>query len=412
MRIVIVGAGIVGSMCAHALIDAGHEVTLVDPQDQPGRPCDGNAGWIAHTDIMPLASPKVWRHLPRWLMDPLGPLAIRPAYLPAIAPWIARFVAASHPSRIERSIGAIRALNAEALPAWRRRLAGLDMAHHLRERGVLSVWTSTAALKAAAATIERQRSFGIPVEVLDRSALAALEPALGPRAAAGTLYPSGCHVSDPKAVVAELAERARQRGARFLRGRASRLEPHGDGILVRCSDGAPVEADRAVVAAGAWSKPLAASLGDRIPLDTERGYNATLPSGVLGLSRPVAFEGEGFVTTPLDCGDRVGGAVEFGGLEAPADHRRTDAILDRLRTFLPDLPQDVDTSRRWMGFRPSLPDSLPVIGPSPKTPRVIYAFGHGHHGLTQSAVTGEIVSALVDGRKPSVDPRPYAATRF
>jgi D-amino-acid dehydrogenase len=412
MHVAVIGAGVVGLMTSHALLDAGHDVTLIDPEDQPGRPCDGNAGWIAHTDIMPLASPKVWRNLPRWLLDPLGPLAIRPAYLPAIAPWLARFVAAAHPSRIERSVTAIRALNAEALPAWQRRLASLGLAHHLRERGFLFVWTSDGDLKASAPIIERQRSFGIPVELLDRSALSVLEPALGPRAAAGALYPTGCHVSDPKAVTADLANRARERGARSVRARASTLECGHERIVVRCGDGTAVEADTVVVAAGAWSKPLAASVGDRIPLDTERGYNATLPPGALGLSRPVSFDGQGFVTTPLDCGDRVGGAVEFGGLEAPADHRRTDAILERLRPFLPDLPRDIDTTRRWMGFRPSIPDSLPVIGPSSRDRRIIYAFGHGHYGLTQSAVTGEIVTALAEGRRPPVDPEPYAASRF
>jgi D-amino-acid dehydrogenase len=412
MHVAVVGAGIVGTMAAHALLDAGRRVTLVDPADQPGRPCDGNAGWIAHMDIMPLASPKVWRNLPRWMADPLGPLSIRPAYLPAIAPWLARFVAASRPGRIEASIAAIRALQAQALPAWRRRLTALDLAHHLRERGALTVWSSEAAFKAAGPMIARQREFGIPVDLLDRAALSTLEPALGPRAVAGAHYPTGCHVSDPKAVVADLAAKAQERGATFVRNRAGALASGGERVLVRCEDGMSVEADRVVVAAGAWSKPLAASLGDRIPLDTERGYNATLAPGTLGLSRPVAFEGEGFVTTPLDIGDRVGGSVEFGGLHAPADHRRTDAILARLRPFLPDLPHDADTSRRWMGFRPSIPDSLPVIGPSPRDGRVLYAFGHGHYGLTQSAVTAEIVAALVAGTAPVIDPAPYAATRF
>jgi D-amino-acid dehydrogenase len=412
VQVAVIGAGIVGVVTTHALLDAGHTVTVIDPGDEPGRPCDGNAGWIAHVDVMPLASPKVWRHLPRWMMDPLGPLTIRPAYLPAIVPWLARFVLAAHPGRIERSIAAIRALNAEALPAWHRRLAALNLDHHLRERGLLSVWSSEAAFKAAASVIERQRAFGIPVELLDRAALSALEPALGPRAVAGALYGTGCHVGDPKAVVVDLAESARARGATFVTQRASALAADRTHIDVRLADSGVQRADAVVVAAGAWSKPLAASLGDRIPLDTERGYNTTLPQGTLGLTRPVAFEGEGFVTTPLDCGDRVGGAVEFAGLHAAPNHQRTDAILTRLRRFLPDLPADVDTSQRWMGFRPSIPDSLPVIGPASRTDRVVYAFGHGHYGLTQSAVTAEIVSALIDRRPPPVDPTPYAPTRF
>lgn len=412
MHIAIIGAGIVGLATAHALIDDGHAVTIVDPGHQPGRPCDGNAGWIAHTDIMPLASPKIWRHLPRWLLDPLGPLAIRPSYALSIAPWLLRFVAAARPERIERSIAAIQALNGQALPAWQRRLDALGLSHHLRERGLLSVWSSETAFKAAASIAARQRQFGIPVDTLDRSHLSALEPALGDRAIAGFFYPTGCHVSDPKAVVADLATRARERGAKALQARAQAVIPEGETIRVATDNGAPVIADRVIVAAGAWSRSLAATLGDPVPLDTERGYNLTLPTGTLGLSRPVAFEGEGFVTTPLDIGDRIGGAVEFAGLDAAPNYRRVDAIVGRLRRFLPHLPPSLPEGPRWMGFRPSLPDSLPVIGPARRTDQVLYAFGHAHHGLTQAAATADMIAAFVGRRSQPIDPKPFAVTRF
>jgi D-amino-acid dehydrogenase len=165
-----------------------------------------------------------------------------------------------------------------------------------------------------------------------------------------------------------------------------------------------------VVAAGAWSMPLAASLGDAIPLDTERGYNVTLPSGRLGLSRPVMFEGEGFVATPLASGDRVGGSVEFAGLSAPPNFARVDAILKRLARFMPEA--DLSGGTRWMGFRPSIPDSLPVIGTAPGEPRIVYAFGHGHYGLTQAAASAEIVADLLAGRTPAIDLSPYSPRRF
>ena len=170
-------------------------------------------------------------------------------------------------------------------------------------------------------------------------------------------------------------------------------------------------ADQVVVSAGIWSRALAAQLGDRIPLDTERGYNATYPKGTFGVGRPIMFEGEGFVTTPLDTGDRVGGAVEFAGLEAAPDHRRSDAMIGRLRRYLPHLDPDLPT-RRWMGFRPSIPDSLPVIGPSGRNENVIYAFGHGHHGLTQAAVTARMVADLIGRRRSAVDAAPFSARRF
>jgi D-amino-acid dehydrogenase len=222
----------------------------------------------------------------------------------------------------------------------------------------------------------------------------------------------GCHVANPLALVRDLERLARERGARFVAARAASVAPEGARVAVALTSGERLDAEACVLAAGAWSRPLAASLGDPVPLDTERGYNLTFPAGTLGLTRPVAFEGEGFVTTPLDSGDRLGGAVEFAGLEAAPNHARSAAMLARLRGFLPGLPAALPEARRWMGFRPSLPDSLPVIGPSRRSGRVVYAFGHAHHGLTQAAATAEIVADLLDGRRPAVDPAPYSAARF
>jgi D-amino-acid dehydrogenase len=411
MRVTIIGAGIVGAATAHALLDAGHRITLVDPGNKPGRATDANAGWIAHTDIMPLASPKVWRNLPRWLIDPMGPLTVRPRYLPHLTPWLIRFFLASSPSRIEASVEAIRSINAEALPAWRSRLESLRLTHHLRERGILSVWKSEAAFLRSKDIIRRQRNFGILVDVLDPGELRQLEPALHGVAAA-VIHPDACHVADPAALAADLLRLAVERGASHVPEQALAVEADDAEIKVR-TDGlvGMLASDRVVIAAGVWSRSLARQLGDRIPLDTERGYNATFPRGTFQLGRPVMFEGEGFVTTPLDIGDRVGGAVEFAGIKAEPDHRRSDAIIERLKPFLPHLDSTLPT-RRWMGFRPSIPDSLPVIGQASGHERVVYAFGHGHHGLTQAAVTARMVAELISGRQGTVDMKPFSAQRF
>ena len=251
---------------------------------------------------------------------------------------------------------------------------------------------------------------GIPLELLDSPALHRLEPALGPRAVAGALYGSGAHISDPLLLTLALAKAALERQAHLVRGRVVAVSPGASGVTLQFSDGGAVQADLAVLAAGAWSRPLAGSAGDRVPLDMERGYNVSLPPGRLGLSRPAVFEGEGFVTTPLDTGDRVGGAVEFAGLRVPPNFARVDAILSRLRRYLPDA--DLSGSERWVGFRPSLPDSLPVIGRSPGNPHLIYAFGHAHYGLTQAAATAELVAALVAGECPAIDVAPFRPGRF
>jgi D-amino-acid dehydrogenase len=192
--------------------------------------------------------------------------------------------------------------------------------------------------------------------------------------------------------------------------RCSPLTPSDGGIHIRLKDNAPVDAAKAVIACGAWSAPLARGLGDHIPLETERGYNTTLPPGSFDLRRQLTFGGHGFVITPLSSGIRVGGAVEFGGLAAPPNFARSEAMLHKAAQFLPGLK--TDGGIQWMGCRPSLPDSLPVIGPSKATPNVIYAFGHGHLGLTQSAATGRLVADLVAQRWPSIDLAAFSPRRF
>jgi D-amino-acid dehydrogenase len=412
MHVSIIGAGIIGIQTAHALMDDGHTVALFDPDGFAQRSSKGNAGYIAHTDILPLGSPKVWRQLPGWLFDPLGPLSIRPSYALKIAPWMMRFLAASTPARLEAGTRGLIALNGMALAAWERRLGRLGLAErHLRRKGLLSVFTTAKGLAASAALVQRQRDLGIAVDLLRTlEEVRSFEPAFSAGIAAGLHYPGMVTVDDPASVSTALAEAALARGATLTRQSVSRVEAREDGVVTTLDGGATYSSDLAVVAAGAWSKRLVADLGDDIPLDTERGYNVTLRRGALGLGRPVVFEGMGFVSTPLDTGDRIGGAVEFAGLEAAPNFARVKAILKRVRPLLPDA--DLSGGTRWMGFRPSLPDSLPVIGRSSRSDRILYAFGHGHYGLTQSAATGELIAQLVGQRQTAIDILPFDAGRF
>jgi D-amino-acid dehydrogenase len=410
MKVAVVGGGIVGIATTHVLLDSGHEVTILDPRGFAQGASAGNAGWIAHLDVLPLASSKAWRQVPGWLLDPLGPFAIRPSYLPRITPWLLRFAAASRPARVRASTEAITALNRLALPAWERLLGRLNLAGHLRRRGLLSVWTSQAAFNAATSTIAYQRCHGIPVTTLDAAGVRALEPALRGPVVAGAHYETGCHVSDPQRFALALGAAALARGASLIEQAVDVVSPQQEGVDLHCFGGATGLFDAVVIAAGVWSKSLARTLGDGVPLDTERGYNVTLAPGSLGLTRPVLFEGKGFVTTPLDTGDRVGGAVEFGGLNATPNFARVDAMLSKLRPYLPQAR--LAGGERWMGFRPSLPDSLPVIAAATGEPRVIYAFGHGHYGLTQAAATAELVAGLLARRETLIDLRPFAIDRF
>lgn len=410
MKIAIVGTGIVGVAIAHALLDEGHEVLLLDREGPAFGPSRGNAGWIAHTDILPIASPKMLRQVPKFLTDPLGPLSIRPAYLPKLLPWLARFVLASRPGPYERSISGLAALQRLALPAWLARAGQLGLGHLIHPNGGLYAFTDPGAMAAAREVAKRQAAFGIEVEMIDGPALRQLEPALSQRFAGAAYHPGTAHISDPLEVTMALFEAALERGATFERIGIDRISADPRPAL-EASHGWRQAVDRVVVAAGAWSKPLAATLGDTVPLDTERGYNVSFP-GVTGfLSRPVAFEGHGFVATPLDSGLRIGGAVEFGGLDAPPNHARTRKLYDKAATLVEGLPA-FDSGKTWMGFRPSIPDSLPVIGKARRNPHVLYAFGHGHYGMTQSHATADIVAALVAGRHPAIDITPFSPRRF
>jgi D-amino-acid dehydrogenase len=404
------GAGIVGLASAVRLLCEGHEVTLVDRGEPGAATSRGNAAGIAWTDVAPLASPGIWRKAPGWLLDPLGPLSLRPGHLPAFLPWMIRFLAASRPVAWRSSIRAIAALNALALPAWERMWAETGTGGRVRREGCLDVFDKPAEVAAARPGWALQREHGIEVVEMTGTMLRDMEPDLGPAVAGGAFIPGWAHVDDPFALARDLAEHARARGARFVQAEVETLDPHEDGVRVRLADGEALEADKAVVACGAWSRRLTRALGEDVPLDTERGYNITVPEPGVSFRRFIMLAGYGFVLSPIAPGLRIGGAVEFAGLKAPPNWKRVDALVARAGKVVPGL--QVEGGTRWMGFRPSLPDSLPVISRSGRSAHVIHAFGHAHHGLTQAAATGEIVADLIAGRPSATDLSPFSIGRF
>lgn len=410
MKIAVIGAGIVGVNCAHALADDGHDVTIIDREGAAAGTSQGNAGWIAHTDISPLASPKILRQIPGFLADPLGPLAIRWSYALGIAPWFLRFVLSARPGHYRRATDALIALQSLALPSWRRRAEQAGMTHLIHHRGGLYVFDDQAAFDRQRPLFARQKEIGVDLHLLNSDELRQLEPALSKRFVAAAYHANTAHVSDPREITTSLFDAAMQRGIAFHKGVVAAIEPAAQPHL-RFEDGSIFAADRIILAAGVWSRAIARALGDKIPLESERGYNVSFP-GVTGLtSRPISFDGHGFVVSPLDSGLRIGGAVEFAGLNAPPNHKRTRALYDKAIQFIDGAPA-FETGRVWMGHRPSLPDSLPVIGQSRASSAVFYAFGHGHYGLTQSAATGNLVAELVGGRPTSIDLSPFSAQRF
>ena len=408
--VVIVGAGIIGLATAFKLVEAGRSVLLIDRKGFAEETSRGNAGAFAFSDIMPLATKDVLRKLPRWLSDPLGPFTIRTEYLTQIMPWMVRFWRAGWPDRVAAGIAAQGALMRVARREMDAMVAAAGLGSFVRSDGVLELYESEVELRASRHEIEAKEREGIEVRVVRGDELRALQPGIAPRFVVGTYIPSWQTVSDPYDFALAVGTAATARGAQFRKAEVRALRPMGDGVSVVLGDGTTLSANKVVVALGAWSRSLTAPLGDLIPLDTERGYNTTLPAGAFELQRQLVFPGHGFVVTPLANGIRVGGAVELGGLALPPNFKRADAMLSKAASFMPGLK--TDGGKQWMGFRPSLPDSLPAIGRSRPSPHILYAFGHGHLGLTQSAATGKLIAELVTGAAPSLDLTPFSPQRF
>ena len=403
--VLVIGAGVVGLSAAVAAQARGLSVRVIDRDGPAAGASAGNAGGLAFTEILPLASPKILRQAPKWLLDPLGPLSVPPSYAPALLPWLWRFWRASWPANFRAATTAQAALMRHCAGAFEPFLDREGLGGMLTRNGQLQVYESRAEYEASIPFWETSRREGIEHHPVAGAEISAIQPGISARFTHGVFSPGWHAITDPLDYTLALADRVRARGGRIDVAEATQLVPGG----VETSAGR-IEAPRIVLAAGAFSHRIARTAGVRIPLETERGYNTTLPRDAFDVRLHITFAGHGFVVANLTSGIRVGGAVELGGLDLPANYARAEAMLTKAARFLPGLK--TEGGRQWMGFRPSLPDSLPAIGPLPGRGDVICAFGHGHLGLTQSAGTGEIVADLLTGRAPPVDLAPFAPGRF
>lgn len=407
----VVGAGIVGVCAGLTLRQEGHEVTVLDPRT-PGRATSfGNAGVISVGSVWPVSTPGAWRKVPRMLADPAAPLRIRWSYLPRMAPWLARFLAAGTPARAERLSKEIHALTKDALTAHNDLMRAHRIEGIVKPVGWLKVYRTEAGFREAAEERDAQIRRGLKVEFLGPDEIRQLEPGLARTFVRAAFLPENGFATEPAALTDAYAEALARLGGRILPERVVRFEFGDRGPVRAVTDLGMHDADAFVVCAGAWSGPLARMLGTPVPLDTERGYHLNLPleSGP-GLRRPVLVGEGNFVLAPMRDGMRLTSGVEFAGLDAPPDFRRIRNMLPLAREALPGL--GAEPTREWLGFRPSLPDSKPVLGRSPRFDNVFFGFGHGHIGLTLSARTGRLIADLVAGRTPDIDLSPYRANRF
>lgn len=392
--VAVVGAGVVGCAVAFALRARGLSVCLVDRQ-APGLGASyGNSGAISTASVAPLAMPGVLASVPRMLLDADAPLRLPPGYLPTALPWLARFVAAARPARVARIAQALADLHAGALENHRELARAAGVPQLVQQRGQLHLYADDAALDADASAWALRARHGHRAERLDRAGLLTLEPAVGERYGAAMFLPDQGMVTDPHAYVQAIARAFAQAGGRLLRHEVRALHPDADGWRLGTADG-PLAAAQVVVAAGAWSRALLDPLGVHLPLESQRGYHAafTVPSPV---SRTVVLADRKAFVAPLATGFRIGGTVEFGGLDRAPDMTRADRLARFARETFPVLGEAPHTP--WMGHRPCFPDTLPRTGPAEGRPGLWLALGHGHLGLTDSANTARLLAELIAPR--------------
>lgn len=407
---IVVGGGVAGLSAALNLLRMGRQVSLIDPLPSPGGASFGNAGLISSNTVVPVALPGMLRSVPGWLRDPLGPLAVRPSYLPRAAPWLARWIAAGRMSRVNAVSNAMRALHASAFDDWRG-LLGDDLYRDLiRQTGQVQLWDSAEETGTARIERELRTRHGIEAQPLGPDDIRQIFPGIARDVTRGLLVPGNGHTVSPPRIVRTLADLFRAEGGKVLPERVLKLIPEAGGGWMVMTNSGNHRAAAVVLAAGAWSGQLLGPLGVRVPLETERGYHAMLPAPSLDLRLPILHKSRAFGMTPMEDGIRVAGTVEIAGLDAAPDERRATILEQHARKLFPDLRSG--TATLWMGHRPSTPDSLPVLGPVTRHPGLFLCFGHSHFGMTGGPPSGRLVAHLVAGRPPPIDPAPYAPTRF
>ena len=404
-KAIVVGAGIVGLSCAFFLNRIGFKVTVVDRNLNGDRASFGNAGAVALPEFMPIAAPGIIWKIPSYLLNPYGPLFIRPSYLPRLWPYMRKFLAASKVRHYAASATAMSSFLSTAFEDHKTIHQAAGLGSLLRKDGHLWVYRSSAA-RDSSPDWNIRKNLGWNFEFLEKAELQTVEPALGQRAKCAVRSEDWATYTDPKAYVLALMKYLRGKGVKFQTYDVCDI----DGRDIINPDGRRMTFDKLVIAAGAWAHHLSKILGDPCPLETERGYNTTLFKPGISLGRMITFAQDHFVATPMSMGLRIGGAVEFAGLDEPPDFKRSKALLMLAKKYLPGL--NIEGGTEWMGHRPSTPDSLPVIGRATRYKNVIYAFGHGHLGLTGSATTGRVVAEIICEKGPRPDLTPFRIERF
>lgn len=412
-HVAVIGCGAVGAASAIELLRRGHAVTVIDPAEPGGEQAAsfGNAGFLSVQSVLPPSEPGVWKQVPRYVVDPLGPLAIRIGYMPRVTPWLLRYLVSGWTrEQVRRTAVALNEM-LKGAPALHTALAEeAGCADLIERKGVLHAYLDRAAYEREAFGWSVRRDLGVRFEEIGGEALRARFPELPQRYGFAVLINDAGRCLDPGAYVAALAGLAQRMGVDFVRRAATGVTLSGDKVVAVRTDGGDIACDAVVVAAGIRSRAVAASVGDRLPLESERGYHVSVPAPDRDFGAAYMANDAKMVVNGMRGFIRAAGQVEFAGVDAAPNWKRAEILKTRLAALYPDL--DMSEARVWLGHRPSMPDGLPCIGRSWSSAAVVHAFGHGHVGLVGSARTGRIVAQMLSGETPEIDVAPFSPSRF
>ena len=405
----IVGAGIQGVCISLYLLKKGFEVTLID-RDEPGRVSAsyGNAGHFSPYASVPINRPDILADIPQMLLSSTGPLALKWNYLPKMIPWFLKFIKNCSKKKMLHTAKYMHQILNLALPAYDELFKDIDVSGLIESKGIIYFWTEKD-LKSRELEINIRKELGVKQQLLTPHEIHDLEPHINKIYHGGVLYPNARHTNNPKKILIKLFNLFLKQGGVFEKQDVKTITFSFDDKPIIKSNLNSYNFDKAVIACGAFSKKLTDQVNEKIPLDTERGYHVHFKDHDHLLSRPVIFLNRGFGITPMEQGLRVVGTVEFGGLDNPLSKKRILNLVNNAKYLFSGLSDHQD---EWLGFRPSLPDFLPVMGPSKKYKNLFYSFGHHHLGWTLGAISGKIVAGMIAEENTNLDLSPYSSLRF
>ncbi len=407
IKVGIVGAGIQGVCSALFLQKKGYEVTLFD-RDEPGNAASyGNAGHFSPYASVPLNRPDVLTDVPAMLISSRGPLALKWNYVPKMIPWFLKFMLNCRKNKMMHTAKNMHQILNLALPAFDELFEEINLDGLVESNGILYVWTDQN-LKSRELENKIRQELGVRQQLVTPKEIHDLEPNLKPFYHGGVFYDNARHAKNPKKILIKLFDNFIEKGGKFLKLNIKDIDFDEEKPVLR-SEAQRFIFDKLIIACGAFSKKLTDQLHENIPLDTERGYHVHFKGFEKLISRPVVHANRGFGMTPMEQGLRVVGTVEFGGLKNPLSKSRVKNLILNAKDMLDGLPEHKD---EWLGFRPSLPDFLPIIGPSKNYKNVFYSFGHHHLGWTLGAISGKIIANIIAKENTNLDLKPYNSLRF